>query len=108
MNLENIKLHKNTLNIFFTLISRLKTYEAHAALITVLDGEVRRYPGNIFLDKEEKELIFIIISKKGYFVGAKAAHRDRGKYMTIPKIIEILEENPDWIRIKKVSNKFGL
>jgi hypothetical protein len=102
MNLENIKLHKNT------LISRLKTYEAHAALITVRDGELRNYPSNLSLFTEEKELLCIIVSKKGYFIGTKPEHRDRGKYMPIPKIIEVLEENPDWIRIKKVSNKFGL
>jgi len=100
--MENIKLHKGSLT------SRLQHYEKHAALITVRDGELRIHPSNLSLFTEEKELIFIIVSKKGYFIGTKPEHRDRGKYMPIPKIIEVLEENPDWIRIKKVSNKFGL
>jgi hypothetical protein len=100
--MENIKLHRGSLAF------RLKTHDAHAALITIDNEELRRYPTNIHLDKEDRELLFIIINKKGYFIGTKPEHRDRGKYMPIPKILDILEENPDWIRIKKVSNKFGL
>lgn len=94
-----------------SLLGRLKSQQKkdnYSKLITISDGEVSRYPGNLILDKEEKELIHIVIDKKGYFVGTKPEHRDRGKYMTIIRLIEIMEENPDWIRIKKVSNKFGL
>ena len=100
--MNNIRLHKGS------LIDRLKNHDGYSTIITILNDEVVHYPSNIGLDAEDKSLIHIVVDKKGYFRGTKADHKDRGKYMTISKLCGILEENPDWIRIKKVSNKFGL
>lgn len=96
------------LNLHGSLISRLKNHDKHSALITIDKGELRRWPGGIHLESEEKDLIHLIVEKKGYFIGTKPYHLDRGKYLSISTICDILEENPDWIRIKKISNKFGL
>lgn len=57
---------------------------------------------------EEKELLSIIIQRKGWYVGTKGTHTDRGKYMPIEAIIKILDENPDWIKTAKTAQKFGL
>ena len=72
------------------------------------DGTLCRWPGIVELDEEQKEIISLIIQRKGFFIGTKPEHQNRGKYLPIETISSILSEFPDWIRIKKLSNRYGL
>jgi hypothetical protein len=60
------------------------------------------------LSIEDRVIVRIIIEKKGMWVGTNGQDQGRGKYLPGFAIRKILKENPEWIRTKVASKKFGL
>lgn len=91
-----------------SLIGKLNTYcggSRYDKLVTLHKGRI--HP-TITEDDDEKQVLSIVIERKGYFVGTSNKDANKGKYLHWEKIVQILEADTSWIKTAKTSKKFGI
>ena len=62
----------------------------------------------IIVDDDFNTIIKAIIERRGFYRSLNSKDAGRGRYMTGTSINKILKENPDWIKTKATSMKFGI
>ena len=60
------------------------------------------------LDDDQLHIVKVIIQRRGFYRSTNGKDEGKGQYLTGAKILAIIQENPEWIRTKIASNKFGL
>ena len=83
----------------------------HAIYILDNNGDLNttysRYPLPR-LDEDQEHIVKVILQRKGFYRSTNGKDEGKGQYLLGAHILYILKENPEWIRIKIASNKFGL
>lgn len=73
-------------------------------LILENDGTLKQGSHEI----EDRPVLSAIVDRKGWNRGSSYKDTGLGKWMPVVDVVKILEENPEWIRTKVASKKFGL
>lgn len=87
---------------------KIEIIQPSALYIMDHNGELVVNSGIRVFDDDDRKIILIIIERKGFFRSLTSKDSGRGKYLVGASILKVLKENPDWIKTKVISNKYGI